>query len=165
MLRKDVKMSHAEGRNEKGMDADKLSQFKYLAEMELKRAERYRNFLSLLILNLSEFLRTAGKRRIRTPEDLTDFSRKLMVRLRHQMRETDIISYLADDRLAMLLPETDSRGAQIAADRFQKLLSEFLAEYLDSDFAFEIPAEVLSYPHKPGEDSMKSRLTGLIGLN
>jgi hypothetical protein len=81
------------------------------------------------------------------------------------MRETDIVSYLADDRLALLLPETDNSGAQIAADRFQRMLSEFLAEYLESDYAFEVPAEVLSYPHKPGEESMKARLTGLVGPN
>lgn len=147
------------------MDASQITQFRDLALWELKRAERYRNFLSLLVLNLSELLATVGRRKINSPEEEDQFINRAVDRLRQQSRETDLISRLDHARLAMLLPETDPHGAQMAADRIQKLLAEFLGEFFQSTYQFEVPLEISSFPDASGEASLKSRLTGLAARN
>lgn len=144
-----------------GMDAIKVSQFRDLALLELKRAERYRNFLSLLVLNLSDFLATVGRRKISSEEQENILLDKAIDRLRRASRETDLISRLDDARLAMLLPETDFNGARIAADRFQMLLNDLLADFLQSSYRFDVPLEITSFPDATGEASFKSRLAGL----
>lgn len=147
------------------MDADKIMEFRDLALLELKRAERYRNFLSLLVLNLSEFLATAGKRKISSPDDAREFVEKAAARLKAFSRETDMISRLGDARLVMLLPETDPSGARVAAGRFQKLIADYLGEVLESDFRFEVSLEIASFPDSGGEASLKTRLKGLFASN
>ncbi len=148
-----------------GMDAIKVTQFRDLALLELKRAERYRNFLSLLVLNLSEFLATVGRRKITSEAEEDRLLDKAINRLRQESRETDLISRLDDARLAMLLPETDFNGARIAADRFQALLNELLGDFLQSSYRFDVPLEITSFPDATGEASFKSRLAGLAARN
>ena len=106
-----------EGRKAKGMEAGDVKKFRDQALLELKRAERYRNFLSLLVLNLSEFLATVGKRKIDSPKKAQEFIIQAINRLKISSRETDIISPLDNSRLAMLLPETDRGGAEMAAEQ------------------------------------------------
>lgn len=130
--------------------------------MELKRAERYRNFLSLLVLNLSEFLSTAGRRKITSDEEATRFMESLINRIQKGARETDVISGARNAHLVMLLPETNQVGAEIAAKRFRKLLSEFLADYLDSDYRFDIPLEITSFPDQSGLKHFTNRLETLF---
>lgn len=148
------------------MDAATIIHFRDLALLELKRAERYRNFLSLLVLNLSEFLTSAGRRKINSDEETEVFIRSLIGRIKNSARETDMISNIGDSRLVMLLPETDSQGAEVAGERMRELLSEFLAEFLDSDYHFEVPVEVASFPDSRVEErSFKSRLMDLLSVN
>jgi hypothetical protein len=144
------------------MDANKISRFRDIALMELKRAERYRNFLSLLVLNLSEFLSTAGRRKITSDEEATRFMESLINRIQKGARETDVISGARNAHLVMLLPETNQVGAEIAAKRFRKLLSEFLADYLDSDYRFDIPLEITSFPDQSGLKHFTNRLETLF---
>jgi GGDEF domain-containing protein len=150
-----------DGRNQAGMDAEQLSRFRDLALLELKRAERYRNFLSLLVLNLSEFLSTAGRRKIESREEAEKFMEAVVNRVKGGARETDYISRMKSSRLVMLLPETDRDGAKTAGERFQKLLSEFLSDFLESDFEFNIPLEITSFPEQSGKKNFKSRLSKL----
>jgi hypothetical protein len=155
-------MVNRQWRTHKGMDANKISRFRDIALMELKRAERYRNFLSLLVLNLSEFLSTAGRRKITSDEEATRFMESLINRIQKGARETDVISGARNAHLVMLLPETNQIGAEIAAKRFRKLLSEFLADYLDSDYRFDIPLEITSFPDQSGLKHFTNRLETLF---
>jgi GGDEF domain-containing protein len=149
-------------RKQTGMDAENVCRFRDIALMELKRAERYRNFLSLLVLNLSEFLSTAGRRKIDSREEADKFMEKVVHRVKGGARETDLISGVKTARLVMLLPETDRQGARVAGERFQKLLSEFLSDFLDSDYQFDIPLEITSFPEESGKKNFKSRLQHLF---
>jgi GGDEF domain-containing protein len=144
------------------MEADKLAQFRDMALLELKRAERYRNFLSLLVLNLSEFLSTAGRRKISSQEDADEFMRTVIDRIKHGARETDMISGINNRNLVMLLPETDRTGARTAGKRFQKLVTEYLSDFLNSDFPFEIPVEVTSFPDQASRKGFRSRIRRLF---
>jgi len=153
------------GRNMTGMDAEKIQEFRDLALKELKRAERYRNFLSLLVLNLSEFLATAGRRKIKSHEDSEQFLETALNHLKNNLRETDAISILDNARLAMLLPETDQYGASVAAGRFRELIAEFLAEFIEADFRFDVDMEIASFPSNAKGQSFKSRLGVLFTEN
>jgi len=144
------------------MDANTILRFRDIALIELKRAERYRNFLSLLVLNLSEFLSTAGRRKITSDEDTTRFMESLIDRVQKGARETDVISGTRNASLVLLLPETNQVGAEIAGKRFRKLLSEFLADYLDSDYRFDIPLEITSFPDQSGLKHFTNRLETLF---
>ena len=155
-------MSNQQWRTYKGMDANTILQFRDIALIELKRAERYRNFLSLLVLNLSEFLSTAGRRKITSDEDTTRFMESLIDRVQKGARETDVISGTRNASLVLLLPETNQVGAEIAGKRFRKLLSEFLADYLDSDYRFDIPLEITSFPDQSGLKHFTNRLETLF---
>jgi hypothetical protein len=144
------------------MDADKICRFRDIALMELKRAERYRNFLSLLVLNLSEFLSTAGRRKIDSRNEAEKFMETVINRVKGGARETDLISGVKRSRLVMLLPETDRNGARVAGERLQKLLAEYLSDFLDSDYRFDIPLEVTSFPEQSGKKHFQSRLMNLF---
>lgn len=150
-------------RNQRGMDADKIIRFRDMAVMELKRAERYRNFLALLVLNLSEFLDTAGRRKIETDSEANAFIEQATRRVKASMRETDMISRLDDSRLVMLLPETDDSGAKITANRIGGLISDFMSEFLESDYNFDVPVEISSFPEAAGRKSFQSRINSLFG--
>lgn len=147
------------------MDADRIARFRDLALMELKRAERYRNFLSLLVLNLSEFLSTAGRRKIGNQEEAQKFMETVVNRIRRKARETDMISGISTANLVLLLPETDRVGAEIAGERFQKLLSDFLADFLESDYRFNVPLEITSFPEQSGRKHFRNRLLSLFVSN
>lgn len=150
------------GRTHRGMEADRVSRFRDAALMELKRAERYRNFLSLLVLNLSEFLSTAGRRKITSDEEIARFMESLISQIKKGARETDLISGARNASLVMLLPETNQVGAEIAGKRFRKLLSDFLAEYLESDYRFDVPMEITSFPDQSGRRHFTNRLERLF---
>lgn len=145
------------------MDADKIERFRDMAVLELKRAERYRNFLALLVLNLSEFMDTAGRRRIESDSDAAKFIEQATNRIKASLRETDFVSRLDNARLVMLLPETDDSGAKITADRIGNLVSEFMSEFLDSDYNFDVPVEISSFPEETGRKSFQNRINSLFG--
>jgi GGDEF domain-containing protein len=155
-------MTSFDGRKFSGMDAEQLSKFRDQVLIELKRAERYRNFLSLLVLNLSEFLRTAGRRKIGSHEEAQHFMKSAVRRVQGGARETDMISGLDSNHLVMLLPETDNQGAQVAAERFQRLLAEFLGELLESDYDFDIPLEIMSFPDQSGRRNFANKISRLF---
>lgn len=160
-----MRYAELDGRTAKGMEAADIKKFRDLALLELKRAERYRNFLSLLILNLSEFLATAGRRKIDSPQKARQFITQAINRIKHGARETDIISAIGNSRLVLLLPETDQDGAAVAADRFRDLVSELMSEILDSDYDFKIPLEVTCFPGHHEKRSLRMRLTDIFSGN
>lgn len=143
------------------MEAESIRKFRDSALLELKRAERYRTFLSLLVLNLSELMATVGRRKIDSADEADYFFQMALDRVKQAARETDMISFFEDGRLAMLLPETDMSGAQTAAVRLETLISEFLGEFLQSDYRFDIPTEITSFPGPASDISLKARLMKL----
>ena len=144
------------------MDAVRIEEFRDVALLELKRAERYRTFLSLLVLNLSELLDNISKRDTDSPDILDELIASAAKRIKQDARETDKVSFFEDGRLAMLLPETDFTGARAAAGRIEDLVSEFLAEFLQCDYQFSVPLEITSFPGPASDVSLKSRLKNLI---
>lgn len=111
--------------------------------LELKRAERYSVFVSLVVLDLSFLTTYFG------PE-ASGLIRRLHRTARVNVREIDSVSVVDGDKLVLLLPETPRQGAEIAGRRVSEVLQDELSrsgEELDDRI---IPLEMASYPDAAG---------------
>ena len=115
--------------------------------IELQRAERYRIFVSLTVLDL-EFTRDLGAG---LPFDLLA---ELGKRVRSTLRSCDYVALVNGHCLALLFPETPRQGAEIAARRVAGLLSEEAARLTGREVRQVIPVEIASYPDTAGARTM-----------
>ncbi|TET95098.1 MAG: hypothetical protein E3J26_03390 [Candidatus Zixiibacteriota bacterium] len=122
--------------------------------LELKRAERYRLFVSLIVLDLS-FVRSVN--RDQSPQLLGD----LLQVVRENIRVIDNVSALADHRVALLLPETSRQGAEIAARRLSELIRSSLTQQTSGRIDDTIPLEMVSYPDAAGAKTVTDFLQEL----
>jgi hypothetical protein len=81
--------------------------FLYLLDLEVKRARRYQNFFSVLILKLVQLSNKDNSR------GLHNCYNQLSHLLREEFRESDILASLGENKLVALLPYADmSAGRQ-----------------------------------------------------
>ena len=109
--------------------------FLYLLDLEVKRARRYQNFLSLLLLNLNQLSKNDGK--------YFHVCHQALGRLlTTEMRETDILGSLGGNSLAILLPYADPYAGSMAKSRFENIL-----KYYDfKDKGFEVMIGEVCFP-------------------
>jgi hypothetical protein len=93
--------------------------FLYLLDLEVKKARRYQNFLSVLILELTARSTGEGK------NDLSASSQRLAASLSGEIRETDVFGLLGDGRLGVILPYADGAAAIHVKSRFESMLRYF----------------------------------------
>ena len=93
--------------------------FLFLLDLEVKRALRYQNYLSILILKL---VRSSSSN---NGEGLQTCHKLLTGLLTDEMRETDIIGYLGEDKLIVLLPYADVSAGNIVRYRCENLLKYY----------------------------------------
>ena len=111
---------------------------------ELKRAERYRIFVSLTVLDLGFLDGLMGEiERATLIRDIYDLTRQ-------KTRGCDAVSVLDNHRLCVLFPETPRQGAEAAAKRIHKLVTSELSERLAQTVEQIIPMELASYPDAAG---------------
>lgn len=155
--------SDYEGREEMDQFCRNHRNFGLWAKLELKRAERYCEFLSLLVLDfssLSKFARMGAVRsycRIETL--LEDIEKRICDRRSRIVRETDVVSGVANHRLLLLLPETPKEGAVVLAKRLKDDLKNIISSSLKTPPGWQLSMDILSYPDRKG----KERLMGFIG--
>lgn len=89
----------------------------FLLDLEVKRARRYQNFLSILTLKLVQS--SPGP----NGDGLNACYERLVGLLEDEIRETDIIGSLRKDKLAILLPYCDVSAGSLARARFENLLT------------------------------------------
>lgn len=121
--------------------------FLALADLELKRAERYRIFVSLIVLDLSLIRRLVGDDADQLLSQIADLATR-------KVRCTDTATIVDDHRLALLFPETPRQNAMIAARRMTDLVCRFLSERLGRNVDATIPIEMASYPDAAGAKSV-----------
>ena len=85
-------------------------------EDEIARAARFRRPLSLLFLDVQHFRRLTEQYGQAAVDGVLQ---RLAILLLSSAREGDTTARVADDRFALLLPETDAAGAVIVADRLR----------------------------------------------
>jgi len=89
--------------------------FLYLFDHEVKRARRYQNFLSILILKLAALSKDDGG-------DLQTSYMMLTNLLAEEIRETDIIGHIAKNTVAVILPYADFSAGNKAKSRVEEIL-------------------------------------------
>jgi hypothetical protein len=125
---------------------------------ELKRAERYRYFVSLIVLNIGPVLDLGGNGALKDEKDRSRFITELNKVLDNAVREVDSISNHQRTRIGLLLPETSRQGAESAARRITTTLYEFCNNYFGKPADYLMPVEISSFPDAAGVRTIASYL-------
>lgn len=135
------------------VDNKKFEPQKFLnrVNIELKRAERYRIFISLLVLDLSFIESELADNQDAIKEEILDAVAK-------EIREIDLVSVLNDSKLALLFPETNRQGAEIASKRITEAIKKNLADKKQEAAEKLITMEMSSFPDAAGVRSISEFL-------
>jgi len=125
---------------------------------ELKRAERYRYFVSLIIFNVGPILDLGGNGHLKREEKRREFIDKLTGLISNAAREVDATSDGAQTKIGLLLPETSRQGAESVARRISDSLIEFCTDYFGKPTDYLVPVEISSFPDRAGARSVASYL-------
>ncbi len=120
-------------------------------DLELKRAERYSVFVSLVVLDFSFLQEYSG------PDTAAIMSR-LFASARRNVREVDILSMTDESKIVLLMPETPRQGAEIAGRRIRELLRDRLSAESGELADHVIPMEMASYPDAAGARTIRDFL-------
>lgn len=127
-------------------------------DIELKRAERYRIFISLLIFDLSDIDQLSD-----IPTD--QFSSKIEKLLHSKIRIFDCATILDSDKIICLLPETNRQGAETVSKRLAQAVKECISELYPNVGEFIIPTEMASYPDAAGAKSITDVMKEIENYN
>lgn len=136
-----------------------------LLNYDIKRSERYARPLAVMLIDVDNFS-------VLQQEHGNKFANGLLGKISsilidgaeyynetkkefHGIRVSDLaFRFENQDKLAVIMPETDTKGAQIAAERFREaiMFSRFESERLDS-IAMTISAAVVSYQQESGDSA------------
>jgi len=109
--------------------------FLFLLDLEVKRARRYQNFLCLLFPKLKQSLKDNGGGFQICYQTLVDL-------LIDEVRETDLLGSLGENRLVILLPYADALAGGRAKSRFEGAL-----KYYDfNGKGFEVMIDQICFP-------------------
>jgi GGDEF domain-containing protein len=107
-----------------------------LLDLEVKRARRYQNFFSVLVIKLKKLSSHDNG------VNLGSCYQKLAHLLKEEIRESDVVGIVNDNSLAALLPYGDSVCGENAKSRFDRNLKYF-------DFpkeGYEINVDQICFP-------------------
>lgn len=121
-------------------------------DLELKRAERYSVFVSLVVFDLSFLEDHFGPEASGIVHDLSREARR-------NVREIDVVSVMDGCKLVLLLPETPRQGAEIASRRVSEVLRDRLSNNSNAIAEKIIPLEMASYPDAAGARTIRDFLT------
>jgi GGDEF domain-containing protein len=116
-------------------------------DIELKRAERYRIFISMLVFDLSFIDNLFPQNPAEIKKELTDW-------ITNDIRAIDFASRLEDNKLALFFPETGRQGAELASKRITDMIKEKIAELHDIQVQQSIAPRMASFPDAAGADSI-----------
>ncbi len=125
------------------------------AVLELKRAERYQLFVSLIVLDLSFVSRLQA-------DESSKYLNELLQVVEKNTRIFDNVSMVSKEKLVLLLPETTRQGAEMAARRLRELIRRSLSELSHRQIDETIPLEMASYPDAAGAKPLSDFLEELV---
>jgi len=126
------------------------------AKHELKRAERYCEFLSLLIIDLSSLSKFAKRGALKSYRRMEVLSQELEALILKSVRETDLVSGVQDHKLLLLLSETPKEGAKSLAKRLGERVKYYISNAIKTPPGWQIPMNIFSYPDRKGKDKFLS---------
>lgn len=111
---------------------------------EFERARRYSLHFSLVVVDIDR-LRDVNERLGQETGDrvLAEFG----TLLHREIRAPDFVSRYGGDEFALLLPETDARGAKLFVERLRQILARHTFAGLGPGHEPQISAGVVAYPH------------------
>ncbi len=124
--------------------------------VELHRAERYRVFLSLTVLDLCPS-EDQSCDEVEVGKVLDD----LAGQIKEAVRACDYVELLGKGQVAVLLPETRRQEAEIVAHRLADLATEKLGKSSSKNGDNIVPVEIASYPDTAGAKTMTKFLEEL----
>ena len=120
-------------------------------DIELKRAERYRIFISMIIFDISFVNTLCDDNQEQVIENILNLVKK-------NIRAIDNVSLVENSKLALLFPETTRQGAEIASKRLSNIIKENLEQLNTAKIDQVIPLEMASYPDAAGAKSIADML-------
>jgi len=123
-------------------------------DLELKRAERYAVFLSLVVLDLSFLGEKLGS-------DATELVDAVCEAVREKVREIDAVSRLGSMKIGLLLPETPRQGAEMVGRRVGEQIRDIMTRHSETVTNNTIPVEMASYPDAAGNRTIPQFLEDL----
>lgn len=123
-----------------------VTKFVEQVDLELKRAERYRVFMSLLIYDLS-LITKASKFQ---SEKIGNLKTKLV----KKMRVIDVVAQIDETKIALLLPETSRQGAELASKRLGAEINNWMKEEFTITMDHIVPKQIASFPNATGSDTI-----------
>ena len=93
--------------------------FLFLLDHEVKRARRYQNFISILLMKLIPFSHENNGKHFEACQQM------LCTVLMEEMRETDILGSLGENKWVALLPYADVSAGDQARIRFENTLKYY----------------------------------------
>lgn len=84
---------------------------------EMKRAKRYTQFLSIVLISVDSLTEELKKNGI---ENVSEKLRRFGNFIKANMRDTDILSHIKNGILALILPETNIEGANCLSERLKE---------------------------------------------
>ena len=91
--------------------------FLFLLNLEIKKAQRYQNYLSLLSLTFNPLNSTS--------ENPSISLKTLAKLLKDELRDTDVLGQSAANRLLVILPYADMAGAHNVRNRLEQILQDY----------------------------------------
>lgn len=134
----------------------KQGEFVSRIQYELKRAERYRIFLSLVVFNMGPVVDMAGNGSFQSDEKREEFLREIKQVVKDAVREIDAVSDTERIKIGLLMPETSRQGAEAVAQRLTRELNDHIADFFKKQNGFLIPVEISSFPDASGARSISS---------
>ena len=132
------------------MSATSVRPFVERVGEELQRAERYRIFVSLVVLDLDSLKKD-------TARETAEFDR-LVNLIKGNTRSIDSAALVNSHKMAVLLPETPRQGAEIAARRVTELIRQSFPADFNENVDQVIPLEMASFPDAAGAKTVKEIL-------
>jgi diguanylate cyclase (GGDEF)-like protein len=118
--------------------------FQTRMEEEVKRSERYLRDVTVVLLHVDSVFDPGS-------EEEAELMRAVARVLRRNSRASDILARLEADKFAVLMPETRSEHAGVAAERLKAQVGEYLAGMGERFTEVSIEIGFASYPEQ-GED-------------
>jgi GGDEF domain-containing protein len=141
-----------EEREEKDQFYRNHRNFGLRAMHELKRAERYCEFLSLLIIDFSSLSKFVKRGALKSYRRMEVFSQELESLVEKSVRETDLVSGIEDHKLLLLLSETPKEGAKSLAKRLGERVKYYISNVVKTPQGWQVPMSIFSYPDRKGKD-------------
>jgi diguanylate cyclase (GGDEF)-like protein len=119
--------------------------FMELFELEFQRAQRYEAQISYIMIDIDDFKsfndtygHLLGDRILYEVAQI----------LRESLRVHDIIGRYGGEEFALLMPETDIKGALVVAERYRRRVEEYVHLEKDIELKLTISIGIAAFPHK-----------------